>query len=200
MVSTFLHPTVILDHSSHISTVKCSGEGLDICFAGGFRLGDISDLWELTEDSPLIFSSFVPGCGQSDVGIRSYWRATGVSLSPNGQCVRVAAAEVPIDEAMSETEIEWGSVTMDATSPNNRRALLDDPKVDISEDQDALDEFFGVDVQNPEQGEGDHIGEIDQDGSDSPTKRSIQKRWWNPIEWAKGAINVCYLFQVNIIL
>lgn len=195
MVSTFLHPTVILDHSSHVSDVGCSDSGLDICFAGGFPLSDISELWKLSDTAPVIFSSFTPGCGQTDAGIRSYWRASGISLSPDGECVHIGAEEVEIEDAMSETEIEWGSVTMDATSPNNRRAVLADPKVDISDDQDALDEFFGVDVQNPEQVDDD-IGEIDQDGSDSTDRRrSMQKRWWDPIGWVKGAINVCYFFS-----
>lgn len=196
MVSNFLHPTVILDHSSHVSTVGCSDKGLNICFASGLPLSDVSELWKLADTSPLIFSSFFPGCGETDAGIRSYWKATGITLSQDG-CVHVAAAEVPIEEAMSDTELEWGSVAMDVTSPNNRRGinsvLLDDPKVDISDDPDALSDFFGIDIDEPlPDGEEDELGELDKNGSDNQ-KRGIQKREFFLVSWGKTIANVCYL-------
>lgn len=192
MVSTFNHPAVILDHSAHVSSVDCSGPGLDICFADGIPF-DITS-WESSDMSPVIFSSFFPGCGKTDAGIRSYWRAAGVILSQDGNCVHVEASEVDIKDAMSETGVEWGSVTMDAT--NNRRAAPDDPKVDISNNQQALEEFFGVEIQDSEQDDEEDTGKTDQDGSHCDRRRSIQKRWsWNPIEALTNVVHVCYSFK-----
>ncbi|KAK2759981.1 hypothetical protein FQN54_002717 [Arachnomyces sp. PD_36] len=266
MVSTFLHPTVILDHSSLVSSILCSDEGLDICFgsSGLLPLGDVSELWKLTDASPLIFSAFFPGCGQFDVGMRSFWKATGITLSPDGECVRIAAAEVEIEDAMSETELEWGSVPIDATSSNGRRDKtyypdpdphpapapgpgpypapgpnpapapgpnpgpypapgpnpapapgpnpdpnpdpnpgpvpvpapdpipdpLEDPKVDISNDPEALAEFFGVKIEGTAGDDGeDGFGEIDQDGSDTNIKRGMEKRFLDDmVDWARGAV------------
>ena len=193
MISNFLYPAVILDHSSHISSVGCSGEGLDICFIDGFLHSDLQKLWILTDSTPLILSSYFPGCGNSEAGMRSFWRATGITVSPNDErCVHVTAAEVLTEEAMSDAEVEWGSVNMDASPAGNRRDTLAwEPTVDISDDPDALSEFFGFNIDDTAPGNDEEdLEEIDEDGSNDDPKRSIvQKR--GVIDWAEKTVKVC---------
>jgi hypothetical protein len=185
MNSVFQHPTVVLDHSHHVSTIRCSTHGLSVCFANAKAHNEANRYWLARDDSPLLFSTHSVGCGKFTDGERSFWKATDVSHSSNGLCLDITASEVQKEDAVDNFELEFGHDR--SQSPHDhidnlrRRAsgagmIASTGTTDITDDPQALSEFFGINI-NTDYPETGLDAPVDYNGTlNDVTRRYILER------------------------
>lgn len=71
--STFNHPTVLLNHSSHIENISCRRNGIDICFTNDEVKRHTEEKWK-ANDGPLLIGTNHAGCGDYNIGVRAFWK------------------------------------------------------------------------------------------------------------------------------
>ncbi|THC93614.1 hypothetical protein EYZ11_006898 [Aspergillus tanneri] len=188
MVSTFNHPTVLLDHSSQIASVSCKPNGLDVCFKNEAAERHAAEKWDANH-SPLIFSTNHPGCGNHHDGKRSFWKVSTVLFKAKQKCASVNATEVSMEEAMKDFDLEFGhtheKIHKERLSRRSTSATLiaSSTTEDITDDPAALSDFFGV----PVTGTYENIPEATPESHDGTvteiTPKDLEKRLWGPIQW-----------------
>lgn len=168
--TTFNHPAVLLDHSSHVKSVICGDSELRVCFNNEGSNNHAQRNWGgiLDQSTPLILSTNHPGCGGHDIGVRGYWKASYFGVGPddeNTNCIHVEANEIPLDDAMDQFELVYGHNLNPNQEPLQRRQdNIDVPRhrrgrrdgddapiapsetVDITRDPDALSDFFAQSI------------------------------------------------------
>lgn len=145
--STFNHPTVLLDHSSHVESVTCSdSDNLKVCFTNKEAKDHARESWgnALGDSGSLVFSTNHPGCSGYSDGARGYWMASSADFrSGDSSCVHVNSTEVPLDEALDNFELEFGQ--NNDTLPDQNTQQNESPSattVDITDDPEELAGFF----------------------------------------------------------
>lgn len=109
----FIHPTVVLDHSSHLRSIQCGDHRLNICFSPqGYDT--VEKTWK-SED--FILSTYHVGCGDEMSGKRSFFHAKNPNFDAISHCVEVVAVPMAEEEALNKGKITWGTFT----DENNRK-------------------------------------------------------------------------------
>ena len=163
--TTFNHPAVLLDHSSHVKSVVCGDSDIHVCFDDEESNSHAQRNWGdiLGQSTPLILSTNHPGCGGHDIGVRGYWKASSFGVAPddeNTNCIHVEANEIPLDDAMDEFELVYGHNLNPNQEPLQRRQdnagairrrsdeapIAPSETVDITRDPDALSDFFAQSI------------------------------------------------------
>lgn len=109
----FVHPTVVLDHSSHLRNIKCTNHHLEICFTPQ-AFDTVYEAWRYQD---FILSTYHLGCGDETGGKRSFFHATHPVFNATSSCVKVASVPISEEEALNKGKITWGTY-MDE---NNRK-------------------------------------------------------------------------------
>ena len=167
--ATFSHPTVILEHSSHIQDVVCSNGHIKICFNTPDALATVERSWkkEMTSDVFNLITYHI-NCGHLSGERRSFFRASKPSFEDG--CVTVEASFIDDNEAIHAGELAWGTYSepnLAKRQPVKGHVRVSKPQedvvdgsggsetVNINEDAAALHAFFGdarVDTDIPDSG------------------------------------------------
>ncbi|GLA28508.1 hypothetical protein ACMYSQ_012143 [Aspergillus niger] len=193
MVSNFNHPTVVLDHSTHISSVTCSPGEMNICFKSEDAEHQASEEWNLSQ-SPLILATYHSGCGGYASGSRSYWNVSSITFQSGQRCARASVTEVPLEEAAKDFDLGFGhyqtSIEKDGGIP---RRGTDDTMIasssteDITDDPEALSDFFGVKITE-DYTEVPEAEPLQYNGSATIERRQVLQRRWDPVGWIKEKV------------
>lgn len=106
MKAIFNHPTVVLDHSSHLSSIQCSANGMmKVCFRTE-AFEHVQRTWNI---SMLTIVTYHVGCGDEYNGQRSYFEAQTPRFDVKSSCVLVNATSIDHEHALSSGEITWGT-------------------------------------------------------------------------------------------
>jgi hypothetical protein len=153
MMTNFNHPTVILDHSAHISSVKCEVAGLAVRFRNTAAEKHAMTQWHPGHHS-LVVSTHNVGCGAYNKGVRSFWSVSAVKFDGKHSAF-LTASEVPLEEAIQDFDLEFShsSQPIGNNTPNSRRSGVtsssaSDPRQDIADDPAALSSFFGTQIKS----------------------------------------------------
>ncbi|GLA65365.1 hypothetical protein AtubIFM56815_004397 [Aspergillus tubingensis] len=193
MVSNFNHPTVVLDHSVHISNVTCSTHGMNICFKSDEAKRQASEDWN-TSQSPLILATYHPGCGDYMSGSRSYWNVSSITFQPGQRCARANVTELPLEQATKDFDLDFGHYKTPVENARGKaRRMAGDALIassstmDITDDPAELSDFFGIKITE-DYTEVPEAAPLQYNGTATPEKRGVLQRRWDPIGWIKEKV------------
>ncbi|GCB17143.1 hypothetical protein AAWM_00028 [Aspergillus awamori] len=193
MVSNFNHPTVVLDHSAHISSVTCLANGMDICFESEDAERQASKEWNMSQ-SPLILASYHPGCGDYRSGSRSYWKVSSIIFQSGQRCARANVTEMPLEEATKDFDLEFGHYKTPIEKAGGlTRRMTGDTLIassnteDITDDPEALSGFFGIKITE-DYTEVPEAAPLQYNGTATPEKREVLQRRWDAWGWFKEKV------------
>lgn len=158
--ATFSHPTVVLEHSSHVEDVKCTKDQIKVCFNTPEALNTVKKAWkkEITSEEFNLVTYHI-NCGHLTGERRSFFRASRPNFA--GNCVTVAVNFVDETDAVHAGELSWGTYTIPHLTKRQpvkghvRASKPDDvvvdgaggnETVDLTKDADAIHAFFGPNV------------------------------------------------------
>lgn len=185
MATNFHHPTVILDHSAHISSVKCSAAGLTVRFRNTAAEKHAMAEWHLSRH-PLVVSTHHAGCGAYSKGVRSFWSVSAVKFDGERSAF-LSASEVPLEEAIQDFDLEFSqsSQPIGDAAPNSRRrgvaSSASDQREDIADNPEAMSYFFGTQI------DGDYP-ENNPEATPVEYNGTVLGRRWNPFKDFKKAV------------
>lgn len=171
MKANFTRPTIVLDHSSHVKSVKCKSNGtIQIGFDTPEAFQMVKQSWNLS-DFHLV--TFHVGCGDETSGKRSYFHAKKpLSMDSQTLLTVVPISSIKDEDALDSGEISWGTYqhpdhkkrvpvlghirlnepadifqaagnsSADDTSSIDPLIMSTTPIVDLNEDVEALGNFF----------------------------------------------------------
>ncbi|GKZ32162.1 hypothetical protein AbraIFM66950_001342 [Aspergillus brasiliensis] len=191
MVSNFNHPTVVLDHSLHISSVTCSPGEMNICFESEDAERQASEEWNPSQ-SPLILATYHSGCGDYSSGARSYWNVSAITFQSGQRCARASVTEVPLEEAAKDFDLAFGHYQTTNNGAVTRRSTGDtmiasSSTEDITDDPEALSDFFGIQITE-DYTEVPEAEPLQYNGSATIERRQVLHRRWDPIGWIKEKV------------
>lgn len=187
MVTNFQHPTVILDHSVHIFSVRCSAAGLAVHFSNAEAAKHARTQWHIGY-RPLVVSTHHVGCGAYDEGARSYWSVSAVKFN-NKHSAFLTASEVPLEKAIQDFDLEFrhSSLPTEDNGSNGRRSAetsssASDPREDIADNTELLSYFFGTQITSDYPEDSPEATPVQYNGT------VTERRWWNPFRSFINAI------------
>ncbi|KAJ4158394.1 uncharacterized protein LMH87_008921 [Akanthomyces muscarius] len=106
MKAVFNHPTVVLDYSSHLTSLQCPASGImKACFRPE-AFEHVQSTWNI---SVLSIVTYHVGCGDEYNGQRSYFVAESLQFDVKSSCVSLNATSIDHEHALSSGEITWGT-------------------------------------------------------------------------------------------
>lgn len=135
--TNFSRPTVVLDHSSHLKTVKCDDKqgNIKVCFDSLEAFQVAQQSWNKPD---FHLNTFHMGCGDQTSGKRTYFHARKpVFMDPQTLCTVVPVTPLKDEDAMDSGELSWGTYK----HPNYRKRVpvlghirLDEPPTNLDTD------------------------------------------------------------------
>lgn len=116
-----------------------------MCFANEEAKDQARENWgnALNHSGSLVFSTNHPGCSGYSDGARAYWMASSADFgSGDNSCVHVNSAEVALDEAMEDFELEFGQNDNTVLDQDAQQSQGTASTVDITGDPVQLENFF----------------------------------------------------------
>lgn len=114
MNATFVHPAVVLEHSSLISNVTCTGSGMSIKMANQEALVHCQENWD---SNKLILAT--TACGADNDGQNAYFIVSGIDYDSSSLTAHCQVIEVDIPDCMTNVELTWGSISPNSTVYGN---------------------------------------------------------------------------------
>lgn len=145
------------------------------------------------------------GCGDYDIGMRAFWRVSSVGFGSrmNSRCTQVNATQMPLEDAMDQFELDFGHYEEPLQQRAQRSSLrrrddliASDETVDITDDPDALADFFGEPITQtypdvPEATPADYNGTV------TPIEKRVmlqRRSFWS---WISNAVEVSIVLSVH---
>lgn len=98
---------MVLLHSQYVDSITYSNEALDIEMSDKSALAYVQSTWPMS--SPIVVAALMGSEGQP-AEQHTFWLVTSVRVDYSKACVHmVVQQELPIEEAMPEVEIVWGT-------------------------------------------------------------------------------------------
>ncbi|KAK5994321.1 hypothetical protein PT974_04794 [Cladobotryum mycophilum] len=180
----FKYPTVILDQSDHLKSIKCNDYSIEVCFRNLEARNAVEKSWaENTHSGTFHLITYHRGCGDLTGHKRSYFLASQPVRNSDTDCVVVPTKPINEQDAFESGEFSWGIYE----DPEERRRaasvarghiralsagdysgmeLSPDETVDIDDDLAAADEFFNTTAIDPyDSGPDDPIEFVEEDGT-----------------------------------
>ncbi|MCJ1430981.1 hypothetical protein MMC27_000331 [Xylographa pallens] len=199
--TNFTHPTVLLEHSNQIKSVKCIKDSISVVFTSldAFQIAERT--WD-PKDGSFIVATYHVSCGNVLDGMRSFFKCSTPSFDSDTLSVMLpAVSQLANVEAIKEADVSWGTYSVPSTNKkrstvNPRAIQVAQPSlmagasgtVDLTTNFDALEYFFNVQVGNTSAINGpdlpDYVTTVDGDVYDGnsddgvPTRRHIERRWF----------------------
>jgi hypothetical protein len=110
VVTDLTHDTVILDHSSYISSTSCSEDGILVSFTSTQAFNLACDSWSLSTD--LVLATYTDGCHGEAEDQRTFWLITSLSFDNKTLTIQaVATEELGIGSIAHTVDLIWGTYT-----------------------------------------------------------------------------------------
>jgi hypothetical protein len=110
VVTDLTHDTVILDHSSYISSTSCSEDGILVSFTSTQAFNLACDSWSLSTD--LVLATYTDGCHGEAEDQRTFWLTTSLSFDNKTLTIKaVATEELRIGSIAHTVDLIWGTYT-----------------------------------------------------------------------------------------
>ncbi|MCJ1472677.1 hypothetical protein MMC13_001326 [Lambiella insularis] len=198
--TNFTHPTVVLEHSDQLRSVKCTPSSISVVFSSLDAFHVAQQNWDPKNES-FIVSTYHVGCGNVLDGTRSFFSSLAPTFDQSTLSARLTVSQLSHAEAIQEADVAWGTYNS-PTSKKKRSTVLRRAvqaaqpavgagapgTVDLTTDFSALQYFFDVTLDNTSALTGtdvpDYVTTVDGDVYDGnpddgkPTRRDLQKRWF----------------------
>ncbi|KAK3302880.1 uncharacterized protein B0T15DRAFT_559308 [Chaetomium strumarium] len=100
--ANFSRPTIVLDHSSQLKSIRCKNGKINICFkSNSTGFVKASNTWTMKTFN---LATYHIGCGDETSGQRSYFLAENPQFDHDSGCVEVAAKPLAHEEAIASGE------------------------------------------------------------------------------------------------
>lgn len=104
---TYRHPSVVLEHSSHIKDVSCTTSVLSGRFDASESFIFATAQW--APNDPTIFITHATGC--NDAGQNVYFLAQSITFDTDAKTFSATGAIVEIEDVFTEMEADFGHVS-----------------------------------------------------------------------------------------
>ena len=125
----FNAPTVILDHTSHLKSIKCGSKHITASFSDVIAYEHVLRTWDLPTFHLVTYHL---GCGDEYEGVRSFYKVTKPTFNPLSMSVTLNAKLIEKEQAMDSGVVEWGTYT----DPLHRARVPVKGHVRLSEPED----------------------------------------------------------------
>ncbi|KAF9633619.1 hypothetical protein BFW01_g4513 [Lasiodiplodia theobromae] len=121
MKANFTYPSVILDNSAYITRISVISGGLEVDFATAEAFQYAQRAWGSTTGWVVVTSS-VAGVNAT-VGQHTYWLVSSETFTESSHSCTLNCAEIPIEQAIGDVEVKWGTVLPTDGSVNGTTSL-----------------------------------------------------------------------------
>ena len=98
---------MVLDHSSHVSAIRCSADGkMEVCFEPA-AFAHTQETWSAFSELNII--TYHIGCGDEYNGQRSFFLAEDIEFDNGEPCVSFNTTSMAHEHAVSSGELSWGT-------------------------------------------------------------------------------------------
>lgn len=111
VVTDLTHDTVVLDHSSYISSTSCSEDGILVSFSSTQAFNLACDSWA-SISTGLVLSTYVDGCHGDSEDQRTFWLIASLSFDNKTLTIKaVVDEELGIGSIAHTVDLIWGTYT-----------------------------------------------------------------------------------------
>lgn len=116
--TTLSYDSVVLDHSTFVSSTTCSTDGILVTFTSTEAFSFAADSWSAV--GPFVLVTYTDGCHGDSNDQRTFWLINSVQLqNATNSILAVVQEEIAIEDAIYGVDMIWGTWNPSTNSTNS---------------------------------------------------------------------------------